>query len=111
MGYLIKEVLPEFYHDIERYFSRYAPEYLTQLSQLKIASVCDCGSSGCVQFFCNTPKSTPPLYYEMEDMPIYIFYGISNNILTGFDIITDYKNHYIKKSLKKLNINQNIETI
>lgn len=102
MNYPIKDVLPQFYKDVENYFSQHAPQYLTQLADLKINSVCDCDSENCVQFFCNTSKSTPPLYYEMEDMPIYIFYGVSNDQLTGFEIITDYDNNYIKNNLKTL---------
>lgn len=111
MSYFIKEVLPEFYQDVERYFSRHAPQYLNQLEDLKINSLCDCGSSGCVQFFCDIVKDSPPIYYEMEDMPIYIFYGISNNKLTGFEIITDYNNNYIKKNLKQLNLLSDIHSI
>lgn len=99
---LLKNVVPKLYLDIKNNFQIHHPELITQLDDLVITSVCDCGE--CSQFFCmniaEKDLALRPLYYDMHNMPLSIMYGLSDNRLIGFEIIHDYDDYYILNQLK-----------
>lgn len=98
---LLKDVVPTLYNDIKNNFQQNNPQLLSQLDNLTITRACNCGD--CSQFFCGykDEKDMPQhsLYYDMDGMPLYIMYGLSNNQLTGFEIIHDYEDNYILNQL------------
>lgn len=110
MTILLREALPRLYKDIVSYFEKNESIYIEQIKNLKIYDWCDCGSEHCFSLYFEGKTGLRPLYYDMNDFPISISYGLSGEILTGFEILSDYPDGYIRAFLTNI-LDKECETV